>query len=65
MKQIQLSKILNLSQGQLSKFLNGKSGCSLQTAKKLTELFGESPLFWLESTSEQRKNIIKGNMQKS
>lgn len=58
MNQIELSKKLGKSQSYVSKYLRGERGCSLKTARKLTELFGCNPLFWLEATPEQKAAII-------
>ncbi|MCF8094440.1 MAG: helix-turn-helix transcriptional regulator [Desulfobacteraceae bacterium] len=60
MNQIELSKKLGVTQSYISKYLRGERGCSLQTARKLTEFFGCNPLFWLEATPEQ-KHAILGN----
>lgn len=55
MKQNDLAKKLGVTQAYISAFINGKRGCSLLTAKKLSSIFGNPPLWWMESTPEQRQ----------
>lgn len=64
MNQIELSQKLGKSQSYISKYLRGERGCSLKTAKKLTEMFGCNPLFWMEATADQRRAIIGNNGRK-
>lgn len=58
MKQNDLAKQLGVTQAYISKFINGHTGCSLKTARRLTDLFGHDPLFWMEATPEEIKSII-------
>lgn len=60
MKQRELSKITGLSQAYLSKYLRGDRNCSLKTAKLLTGVFGKDPIFWMESSADQRRAIMCG-----
>jgi plasmid maintenance system antidote protein VapI len=58
MNQIELANRLGRTQGFVSKFLNGHAGCSLETAEKLSDLFGHDPLWWMKSTAKQRKAVL-------
>jgi len=64
MKQTDLAETLGVTQTYISKYLKGYRGCSLQTAKKLSELFGKDPLWWMESTPDQRQKILNGSKSK-
>jgi plasmid maintenance system antidote protein VapI len=65
MKQMDLAASLGVTQAYVSKYLKGKRGCSLQTAKKLSAMFGHDPIWWMESTPEQRRSVLaNGNGHK-
>ena len=55
----ELSKFTGKTKAYCSYFLRGKRGCSLDTARKLTRLFGKNPLWWLESTGADRKERFR------
>jgi len=57
-RQIDLASRLGKTQAFVSQFINGQVGCSLETAEKLSELFGQSPIWWMKSSAEDRRRAL-------
>jgi plasmid maintenance system antidote protein VapI len=58
MKQVDIAKSLQKSQAFVSRFFSGIGGCSWKTAKKLSDLLGQSPSFWMDATPEQKQAVL-------
>lgn len=63
MTQTEIAARLGVTQSYISKYFKGKLQCSLKVAKKMTELFGQDPLFWMDSPLEKRRSVV-GNQVK-
>jgi len=59
MRQTDIAKHLQISQGQVSRFFSGKGGLRWENVKKLSELLGRSPSWWMDASSEQREAVRK------
>jgi plasmid maintenance system antidote protein VapI len=65
MTQTEIANKIGVTQSYISKYLKGEIGCSLSVAKKFTDHFGGDPLFWMDSTSEQRRAALRNKTKPS
>jgi addiction module HigA family antidote len=56
--QTKLAESLGVTSGSISLVLSGKQPISRPMAVKLSELFGETPGFWIDADIEQLKRMI-------
>ena len=64
MTQIKIAKKAQITQGHLSKILNGKRSPSWKLAKKLAEVTGTDPVLWLEGSSQERRAALGSKANK-
>lgn len=61
MKQIEIAKKLKVKQPYISLILTGKRPMQWDLAKKLSELFGNDPSFWMDASPSEMETIINNN----
>mgnify|MGYP002348520770 CR=1 FL=1 len=49
-----------MSQSYLSNIINGKRRPSWDTAKRLADVFGNDPSWWMEAGVEEKQALLKG-----
>jgi len=59
MRQTDIAEYLEISQGQVSRFFSGKGGLRWENVKRLSELLGRSPSWWMDATPEQKEAVRK------
>lgn len=58
--QVEISKILEITQAMVSQIMNGRRSVTWAMAKKLSENFGRSPAWWMEADIAKIRRVLRG-----